>query len=129
MDTLNKFIAACNGTPAPVFIWKKAKDDARRLLKLLTDQEILDFIGNGGLECVQALHKPPFKDKQGNNTGITINAYKFSSNLVQMYLAFFYSPGASKWNLKSFHEPNDPEPTLGGQLHKAILQKQLEENS
>jgi hypothetical protein len=46
-----------------------------------------------------------------------------------MYLAIFYAEDSNKWSLKSFHEPNDPEPTLGGQLQQAIMLRQLEENS
>ena len=86
------------------------------------------FIGNGGLERARVFNKPRLKDAQGNDTETVIHAYKFSSNWIQMYLAIFYAKATTRWNLKSFHEPNDPEPTLGGQLHQAILQKQLGES-
>ena len=117
----------CQDSPKHVFVWKPAVADAERLLKLVGDKQIIDFIGNGGLENPTVVNKPPFLDRNGNDLGMTIHAYKFASNLIQMYIAFFYNEKQVKWNLKSFHEPNDPRPTLGDKLQELILQKKLEQ--
>lgn len=129
MNELATFVKVCCESPEKIFPWKDVLADARRLLKLHDKNKLFAFICNDGLEKPSVVNKPFFIGKNGNKTKYRIHAYKFSSHKTQMYLAFFYNDDIEKWNLKSFHEPNDPEPTLRNQLAQAIMQKQLEDNS
>lgn len=128
MDILNEFITACRETPGKVFPSKKPLADARELLKLKTKGELLAFIGNGGLERVEKDNEKPWENNPDPEKPKTVHSYKFFTNALPMYIAFFFNEELGTWTIKSFHEPKDKQPTLENQLKILLDKKQLEEN-
>jgi hypothetical protein len=129
MDTLKEFLAACRDTPGKVFPWKSAQRDARDLLKLDSKEELLAFISNGGLERVEKEHVKIWEKNPHPEKPKTIHSYKFFTNALPLYIAIFFNEELGTWNIKSFHEPKDKNPTLADQLKQLLDQKQLEEKS
>lgn len=106
---LNEFLKSClEGNPAP-FILRGALMTARADFNLKTQTQVLDFIGNNGLEKPCLINVKPWENNPNLAQPIMVDAYGFYSGMRYGYIAFFHSP-VRKWIIKSFKNNNQPDP-------------------
>lgn len=97
----NDFKEACiNGHN--VFVWKPALRGAQEVFNLKTEEDLLSFIGNDGLENLDFINTAPWKENPKPEHEIFIDAYGFKTLGIHGYIAFFYNNNTKKWNIKSF---------------------------
>lgn len=107
---LNDLIKAC-GKNNHVKVLGKAQESAGSDFGLYTEQAVLYFINDGGLEKPQHISKKPW-EKNPDPGLIWIDAYSFYSGPKQGYLAFFFSSKTGRWLIKSFKLNKDSEPRI-----------------
>lgn len=98
---LEDLIKACkDGGTQQVFVSKGAQQDAASDFNLHRMDDIINFIGNGGLEDMTY----KFSETRNNNPDQSnpqwIDVYHFKSIKTHGYFAFFKGP--DKWIIKSF---------------------------
>jgi hypothetical protein len=98
-------LKACEN-PNNVFIHDDAKNDARNIFKLKTTNEILQYITNNGLENLQPEVTKIWEKNPDQSIKIYVDSYEFEAFSMKGYIAFFFNPKTSKWNIKSFHLSN-----------------------
>ena len=107
MDTkaycLADFIICCMSNPEKIHVEYDAVLNAQHQFGLNTKTELLNFIGNGGLQDMSYVNTEPWRNKPQKITGeILIDSYNFRSNRKVGYIAFFKGiPG--NYVIKSFH--------------------------
>lgn len=119
---LNDLIKAC-GKKNHVKVLSKALESASAF-NLYTEQAVLDFIYNDGLEKPQHINKRPW-EKNPDPGLIWIDAYSFYSGPKQGYLAFFFSIKTGRWLIKSFKLNKDSEPRVYALAEKLSTFKAL----
>ena len=120
----DNFIHACGEQGKAVLIGSSA-NDARMDFGLNTQQDVLSFIANDGLEDAFYINTKIWEKNPNQAHPIMVDAYSFYSGAKPGYLAFLLSP-TNKWIIKSFkHSPNDPKRKLSP-AHEALSEiKQL----
>lgn len=117
--TFSDFKRCCIENPADVVPWKPALDDADKIFGLKTKSELLNFIGNDGLEELTFYNKSMYYDKLGKPLNIFIDEYEFISGSKLGYIAFMHNKKIGKWAIKSFHLSKNSNLTLAFALNKA----------
>ena len=107
---LEGFIKMCRERTANFFIIRGAKSSAAHDFALDTDDEILDFIGNGGLEEPKFINRKEWENNPNRANAIWIDAYDFYSGPRFGYFAFFHSSITQKWMIKSLKKNKNPDP-------------------
>lgn len=105
---LNDFLQACI-RKHNIIVWKSARDDALTDFGIWGEEDLLEFIGNNGLENL-ILQNTRAWQKNPSSEQILIDAYEFECFHKFGYLAFMYVPITAKWNLKSFKESRNSPP-------------------
>ena len=98
---LELFIEACRDHPQGVRIIKGAKVSASSDFGLHTDNEILNFIGNDGLENPQFINRKEWENNPDKKNIVWVDAYGFDSGTKFGYFAFFHNPKTQYWTIKS----------------------------
>ncbi len=107
---LEDFIAGCAEGTKKAFITKGAMETARSDLKLNTQDQVLQFIGNGGLEKPYFINSKAWENNPNPSSLIKADAWGFFSGLFHGYIAFFFQPANQKWNIKSFKKNEESDP-------------------
>jgi len=106
---LSDFLQACK-RKHNVIVWKSARDRAHSDFGIWGEEELLDFIGNNGLDNMILQNTRQWDKNPFDATTILIDAYEFECFHKFGYLAFMYVPITSKWNIKSFKESDNAPP-------------------
>ena len=99
---LADFILCSMNEPQNVLVLYDAERNARIQFGLNTKAELLDFIGNQGLQDLMYWNTELWKLNPRKGEDIYIDAYKFRSNQKIGYIAFMKG-SAGKYVIKSFH--------------------------
>nr|AGS51575.1 hypothetical protein [uncultured bacterium contig00010] len=83
-----------------------AKLGAREQFGLKTDSDLLEFIGNNGLQDLMYVNTESWRNNPRKDKGVLIDAYKFRSNRKIGYIAFMKGVKGN-FVIKSFHLDND----------------------
>lgn len=111
------FIEECNDEKrVRLFDHTAIMRNAREQFNILTFDDLLNFIGNGGLEELQyketqEFHKIP---------GTYIDNYTFKTNGVRGYLSLYYQSSTNSWTVKSFHRDANFDTSFAEKLLRAI---------
>ena len=118
----------CRENPDDVTVTPKAAKDARDIFKLHTVEDLLDFIGNDGLDNVTHFNttvwrKNPDPDKVNNPQ--YVHDYTCRTNgkpyyIAIIYLHIFFGNTADNWKIKSFHLDENAFLPMQGQLAKLL---------
>lgn len=104
------FVTDCVDGTAKAFVSKGAMDTAKSDFNLNTQEEVLAFIANDGLEKPQFINVVVWKNNKDKTTVIMVDAYAFFSGLLYGYIAFVQSSSTGKWIIKSFKKNEQPDP-------------------
>lgn len=87
-------------------MWIRAVESARADFGLYTQQDVLSFIGRGGLEG------PTFREQRPleRNPSEVVDSYNFHAGGKYGYLAFYYARVTRKWIIKSFKLNRESDP-------------------
>jgi len=97
------FILCCMINPQNVQVLFDAELNARCQFGLNTKTQLLEFIGNGGLQAMSYVNTKPWRNNPKKGLGeIYIDSYTFCSNRKTGYIAFFKGP-LGNYVIKSFH--------------------------
>jgi hypothetical protein len=102
---LQEFYAACRAGTS-VIVLSQPLTDARQHFGLLTRVELLEFIGNDGLEKMTFVNCKEWE--KSHKPGRFVDAYQFHSGTTPGYIAFCFCTEVSKWFIKSFHPETSP---------------------
>ena len=103
---LDDFIQCCRNNRKKILVHYDAKLNAREQFGIYTDVELLEFIGNQGLEDLTYINTEPWRLNPRKDTEILIDAYNFHTNLKLGYIAFMIG-FSGKYEIKSFHLDKD----------------------
>lgn len=106
---INNFINDCMIGTSKVSVLKNAAETAKLEFNLNTQEQIVGFIGNGGLELPCFINCTPWKNNPNPNNQIMVDAYGFYSGFVYGYIAFFFQQKTGKWIIKSFKKNSEPD--------------------
>lgn len=105
------FVQACRERSALFFIRKGAKLTASSDFGLYTDDEILDFIGNDGLEKPKFINSKEWENNPDKKNKMLVDAYHFFSGIKYGYFAFLFNHKTNRWMIKSLKEEQEnPDP-------------------
>ena len=121
----DNFVAACKINNKVAWI-DDVLDDARKDFGILSFDQLLKFIVNGGLEKVKPQKPKPWEKNKNPKLIIIAYGYEFHTGCKCGYIAFFYQPVTKKWVIKSFHISKYFDNSFGDLLTKAIAPKQKE---
>ena len=107
---LADFVKACAVGKSKAFVVREAKLTAKSDFNLHTEEAILDFIGQGGMESLQFISSKNWEKNPHPSVPVKVDAYNFYSGLRFGYLAFFHGPVTDKWIIKSFKGNDQPGP-------------------
>jgi hypothetical protein len=118
-----QFVLACRDDPRSVNVEPQAEKDAREIYGLKTKKDLKEFIGNNGLDSVQFFSKAPWRNNPDKSIQLEVYAYICKTLFFPCYLAIIFIPSlfgntVNRWNIKSFHTPQDTQNQLGEQLKK-----------
>ena len=99
---LDDFIQSCRNNPKSVVVHYDAELNARKHFGINTQADLLDFIGNNGLEDLVYINTEPWRKNPRKEKEILVDAYSFHTNLKQGYIAFMIG-FSGKYEIKSFH--------------------------
>lgn len=99
--SLNDFKAACRRKKR-VIATKDALRDAEMTFNLKTQDEVLDFIGNDGLQDQVLKNRKLWEKNPNPELKIMVDAYTFKNGGIPGYIAFYYNPLTKNWIIKSF---------------------------
>ena len=116
-----EFFRCCNENKNDVVPLKSALDDANSYFGLKTKSNLLDFIGNNGLEDLKFLNTKEWENNPDRTIIIFVDAYEFRSMCKLGYIAFMYNEKTFKWLIKSFHLSENRNTTMEMALYKAGL--------
>lgn len=119
--SFDEFKRCCIENPMNVIPWRPAERDADKIFGLKTRSELLNFIGNDGLEELTFYNKSMYYDKLGNPLDIFIDEYEFKSGSKLGYIAFMYNKKIGQWFIKSFHRSKNSLLTFNIDLSKIRL--------
>lgn len=109
-DPLWALIKECKrrgiGKSDAVQVTRQAQSTAERDFGLATEDQILRFIANNGLEKPRLKNRNPLE----SDPKITAHAYTFCSGSRQGYISFYWR--IEKWTIKSFKNNTDPVPSV-----------------
>ena len=104
---LDDFIQCCKNGSKSVIVHNDAKTNAREQFGLKTEEELLAFIGNDGLQDLTYLNTEPWRlNPRKKDKEILIDAYKFLTNRKLGYIAFMKGISGN-FIIKSFHLDHD----------------------
>ena len=118
---LCKFVRCCNENKNDVVPLKSALDDANSYFGLKTKSNLLDFVGNNGLEDLKFLNTKEWENNPDKTIVIFVDAYEFRSMCKLGYIAFMYNEKTFKWLIKSFHLSENRNTTMETALYKSGL--------
>lgn len=114
--TFDEFKEACrNKQVIPI---NDVLSDANNYFNLKNLNEILEFIENDGLENLKFINTALWKNNKAA-IEIMVDAYEFTTLGLMGYIAFFNSPIAKKWIIKSFHISQNSNSILRDAFQKA----------
>ena len=119
--SLQDFVAACAAGLA-VKVLKTAMQTAPHDFGLMTEPEVVAWIGNGGLEKPEHANTETWLNNPDPTQPIWVDSYNFFSGLDYGYIAFMFQPKTKKWLIKSLKKNDhlDPRPLLlADRLRKA----------
>lgn len=125
-NLFDAFKKDCKSNQGNVIVSPQAAKDARIIFELHTEKELLNFIGNNGLDNVTHFNiaewrKNPDPDKANNPQ--YVYDYNCKTNGIPYYIAIiflrvFFGKTVEKWQIKSFHLNDNANLTMRGQLEK-----------
>jgi len=104
------FVNDCAVGTSKIFVSRGAMETARSDFKLATQNQVLEFIANGGLEKPTFINKKEWENNNDDTVVIMVDAYAFFSGIIYGYIAFVYITKTKKWLIKSFKKHEDPDP-------------------
>ena len=116
-----EFIRCCDENKNDVVPLKSALDDANSCFGLKTKSNLLDFIGNNGMEDLKFVNTKEWENNPNKTFKIYVDAYEFQSMCKLGYIAFMYNEKTLKWIIKSFHLSENRDTTMEMALFKAGL--------
>jgi hypothetical protein len=116
-----EFIRCCDENKNDVVPLKSALDDANSCFGLKTKSNLLDFIGNNGMEDLKFVNTKEWENNPDKTFKIYVDAYEFRSLCKLGYIAFMYNEKTLKWIIKSFHLSENRNTTVEMALFKAGL--------
>lgn len=118
---IGDFFKCCNERKNEVIPLNPVPADAESCFGLKTKSELLDFIGNNGLEDLQFVNTKEWENNPNKKETIWVDAYEFRSMYKLGYIAFMYNEKTSKWLIKSFHLSENRNNAMAIALRKAGL--------
>ncbi len=106
---LDDFIGDCAMGNSKAFVTSGAQLTAESDFNLPTQKQVLEFIGNGGLEKPAFINSEVWDKNPEPKQAIMIDAYSFYSGFLYGYIAFRFQPKTGKWAIKSFKKNRDPD--------------------
>lgn len=106
---LNDLVTDCAIGILKVYISRSAMETAKSDFNLNTQEEVLGFIGNEGLESPCLINTKQWENNPDRKNPIMVDAYDFYSGSTYGYIAFFYQPTTKKWIIKSFKKNSEPD--------------------
>ena len=103
---LADFILCCMYDQQQVQVFYDAELNARQQFGLNKKTDLIEFIGNQGLQDVTYWNTELWRKNPNKNEDIYIDAYKFRSTQKQGYIAFMKG-FTCKYVIKSFHLDNE----------------------
>lgn len=103
------FISDCTKGIEKTFVTKRALLTAGTDFSLPTQQQVLNFIGNNGLEKPHYINSEVWDKNPEPKNVIMVDAYSFYSGLLYGYIAFIFQPKTKKWAIKSFKKNREPD--------------------
>lgn len=88
---LSNFISACAIGTSKALLLKGAMRAARSDFSLGTQQQVIGFIGNRGLESPKFINSKLWDKNPDPQNEIMVDAYAFFSGYIYGYIAFFIS--------------------------------------
>ena len=119
---IEEFIECCSKHPEKVVVTEDALKDAQSIFRLYTKPELLNFIGNGGMEKLAFVNSKPL-EKSPFPEAPFIDAYEFYTHSILGYIAFFKSPKNGKWVIKSFHQSENRSGIMEDAMLKFLNQR------
>lgn len=107
---MDDFLKACAEGTQKVFVHKGAMETAKSDFNLMTQERVLQFVGDDGLEKPSFINSKPWENNPDPATPIQVDAWGFFSGLLHGYIAFFFQPKTKKWNIKSLKKNTDSDP-------------------
>lgn len=98
----NDFMGDCGMGISKAFVTAGAQLTAESDFNLPTQKQVLEFIGNGGLEKPEFINSEVWDKNPEPQNIIMIDAYSFYSGFIYGYIAFRYQYKTGKWAIKSF---------------------------
>lgn len=108
-----------------IYIPNPVLADADKYFNLRSKKQILDFIGNNGLENLHYLYSNEWKNNPNRNIIIMIDNYEFTSLGKLGLIAFRYNNENNKWIIKSFHLSNNMNDAMRNAINKADIIRKL----
>jgi len=100
---LDDLVKVC-GEGSDVYISHGALQTAGADFGLITQEEVIAFIANDGLECPVHANTARWKNDPKPSRHVLVDSYDFFSGPKMGYIAFFRSPDTGKWIVKSFKQ-------------------------
>lgn len=100
------FKQACKDKPETIIVEPEAETDARKIYDLKTKSELLEFIGNSGLENIEHVNIAPWRNNPDKvNNPLDVYAYRGltmgkSCYIAIIYIEIFFGNTINKWKLK-----------------------------
>lgn len=110
-----------------VFIVSQALKDANNIFNLRTKNDLLEFIGNDGLEDLHFINTKEWEKNPDRSLKIQVDAYEFKTMNILGYIAFLYSPHTKKWIIKSFKQSENRSDIMKIALEEAFLKLKQKE--
>lgn len=107
---LDEFVRDCADGTSKIVVSRGAMETARSDFKLPTQNKVLEFIANGGLEKPTFINKKEWENNADDTVVIMVDAYAFFSGIMYGYIAFVYITKTKKWLIESFKRHEDPDP-------------------
>ena len=117
----DEFIKSCSKKPPNTDILRGAVATAITDFNLKTQAQILEFIGNDGLENPYLLNVKQWENNPDPKIEIKGDAYGFYSGEKHGYIAIFFQPATGKWIIKSFK--NNLLPDTRNPVFRDVLSK------
>jgi hypothetical protein len=112
------FISCCNNNPEKVYMIGNTLKDAQTVFRLYTKHDVLEFIGNDGLETINFINSKLWEKNPDPTVAIFVDAYEFMTGGILGYIAFFKNK-MENWVIKSFHQSNENSGIMADALRKA----------
>jgi hypothetical protein len=94
----------CKNESTKIVVKYDAILNAREQFGLNTQADLLEFIGNNGLQGLVFLNSEPWRLNPKKDTEVLVDAYTFYSNRKNGYIAFMKaSQNNFRYVIKSFH--------------------------